>query len=98
MLAAEENPEQLVLEIADNGSGMEQALIRSILELPGIADDGGRHIGTRSVIRRIELVYGAPYGVDIHSAIGKGTLVRLRLPYHSAGGENGYDRKAARRG
>lgn len=98
MLAAGENPEQLVLEIADNGSGMDQALIRSILELPGIADDGGRHIGTRSVIRRIELVYGAPYGVDIHSAIGKGTLVRLRLPYHSAGGGNGYDRKAARRG
>jgi len=38
------------------------------------------HIGIRSVIRRLNLLYGEPYGVQIESKLGAGTTFRLLLP------------------
>lgn len=71
----------LILEISDNGSGMTQDTIDLILQKTEATNDKRRFIGTRSVIRRIELVYGPPYGVEFESKLGEGTLVRLILPY-----------------
>lgn len=72
----------LVLEIVDNGSGMTQEMIERILYPSAeTSDDKRGRIGTGSVIRRIELAYGAPYGVEFESELGKGTLVRMKLPY-----------------
>ncbi|ASA24880.1 sensor histidine kinase [Paenibacillus donghaensis] len=71
----------LVLEISDNGSGMTQEMIDRILNPPyEPLNDKRKSIGTISVIRRIELVYGATYGVEFESEPGEGTLVRLKLP------------------
>ncbi len=80
-------PNQMILEIADNGCGMDADTIRRILTPSGILEENRQCIGTRSVIRRIELMHGHPYGVEIYSDIDQGTLVRLRLPYHSLGKE-----------
>lgn len=72
----------LVLEISDNGSGMSQGTIGRILNpSPEHVNDKRKRIGTGSVIRRIELAYGAPYGVEFESVPGEGTLVRMKLPY-----------------
>lgn len=72
----------LVLEIRDNGSGMTQETIDHILyPPPENASDKRNRIGTGSVIRRIELAYGPPYGVEFESVLGEGTLVRMNLPY-----------------
>ncbi|MNR10378.1 hypothetical protein D3C85_1266260 [compost metagenome] len=38
------------------------------------------HIGIRSVIRRLNLLYGEPYGLQIESKQGAGTSFRLLLP------------------
>ncbi|MGG1515446.1 histidine kinase [Paenibacillus oryzisoli] len=38
------------------------------------------HIGIRSVIRRLNLLYGEPYGLQIESKQDAGTTFRLRLP------------------
>ena len=43
--------------------------------------DKRKSIGMGSVIRRIELEYGPPYGVELDTAPGEGTTVRLKLPY-----------------
>ncbi|UQZ35510.1 sensor histidine kinase [Paenibacillus sp. PK3_47] len=78
----------LVLEISDNGCGMTQEKIDRILNpSPEPVPDKRNRIGTESVIRRIELAYGAPYGVEIQSVPGEGTMVRMKLPYRLLGGE-----------
>lgn len=80
----------LVLEISDNGSGMTPEMIERILHPSPSSEpaiDKRNHIGTGSVIRRIELAYGAPYGVEFESVPGEGTLVRMKLPYRLQGSE-----------
>ncbi|WP_019639572.1 sensor histidine kinase [Paenibacillus fonticola] len=71
----------LVLEITDNGCGMDAAAVRQILTLSRHRDAERQSIGTSSVIRRIALVHGEPYGVDVKSKVGEGTTVSLYLPY-----------------
>ncbi|WNS42348.1 histidine kinase [Paenibacillus sp. MMS20-IR301] len=72
----------MVLEISDNGSGMTEETLGLILHPPQEpVNDKRSRIGTGSVIRRIELAYGDPYGVEFESEPGAGTLVRVKLPY-----------------
>lgn len=69
------------IEIEDNGCGMDVETIHQILD-DQIIYDGRREresIGIRNVIRRIFLVHGAPYGLDIRP-LPQGTLVLLILP------------------
>lgn len=73
--------DMLILEIADNGCGMDPSMMDRILAPLAHADEERQHIGMRSVLRRIELIHGEPYGVQIESTAEVGTLVRLRLPY-----------------
>ncbi len=42
--------------------------------------ENGRHIGLYNVNKRITLVYGEAYGVEIESEYGKGTTITLKLP------------------
>ncbi|WP_062321008.1 cache domain-containing sensor histidine kinase [Paenibacillus pabuli] len=73
--------DMLILEIADNGCGMDPSMVDRILAPLAHADEERQHIGMRSVLRRIELIHGESYGVQIESTAEVGTLVRLRLPY-----------------
>ena len=82
----EKEMDMLIIEIVDNGSGMDAAVIERIMKPVPHAEEERQHIGIRSVLRRIELIHGEPYGVQIESAVGEGTLVRLRLPYQIGAG------------
>ncbi|MFE6074975.1 sensor histidine kinase [Paenibacillus sp. NPDC057886] len=77
----EAESDMLILEIADNGCGMDPSMMDRIFAPLAHAEEERQHIGMRSVLRRIELIHGEPYGVQIESTAGVGTLVRLRLPY-----------------
>lgn len=67
----------IVFEISDNGRGMEQATVDGILSLNYSGSYGG--YGIKNVIRRIQLYYGAGYGVAMESEPGKGTKVTIRI-------------------
>ncbi|MGD0032190.1 sensor histidine kinase [Paenibacillus illinoisensis] len=82
----EKETDMLIIEIVDNGCGMDAAVIERIMKPVPHAEEERQHIGIRSVLRRIELIHGEPYGVQIESAVGEGTLVRLRLPYQIGAG------------
>ncbi|WP_343083110.1 sensor histidine kinase [Blautia producta] len=74
--------EMLTVEVCDNGSGMEQDMADKILseEEPEILKRDRTHIGLKNIQKRIHYLYGENYGMDIESARGNGTVVRLYLP------------------
>jgi len=78
-IAAEQQARTLRLVVSDNGCGFDDATRLALLgESPPERSRTG--IGLQSVLRRIALVYGEPYGVELQSAPGHGTTVIMKLP------------------
>ncbi|MDQ1914658.1 histidine kinase [Paenibacillus sp. GD4] len=74
--------EMLKVEIEDNGCGLTPEQLERVLS-PESAAEGEQEresLGVRSVIKRIDLVYGPPYRLGITSTPGQGTTVHLYLP------------------
>ncbi|MCT2536678.1 sensor histidine kinase [Aquibacillus koreensis] len=69
----------LMIEVQDNGCGMNQAAIEQIYQRRSRGEKTNG-IGMANVIRRIALMYDDPHRLEIESEEGKGTLVRLILP------------------
>lgn len=71
----------LCIEISDNGKGMEPEKIRRLLadDDPAEPEKDRAHIGIRSIQKRIWILYGRAYGLQIESS-EEGTVVRVRLP------------------
>jgi two-component system sensor histidine kinase YesM len=93
------NPGLLVIEIIDNGCGMDK---EQLSRLAAVADPEAypdrpdkldsqqedhaqkrNRVGIRSVLRRIALIYGKPYRAEIHSIPNQGTTVTLLLPFET---------------
>jgi two-component system sensor histidine kinase YesM len=72
------------IEIEDNGCGIDPDTIRSIIEDHAVYDQHREResIGVRNVIRRVYLVHGEPYRLDI-LRLRQGTMMRLILPYEA---------------
>jgi two-component system LytT family sensor kinase len=68
---AERRGSSLVLEIQDDGRGFQ-------------ADIAREGVGLRNTRARLTELFGSDQSVDIESADGTGTRVRLTLPYHLA--------------
>jgi two-component system sensor histidine kinase YesM len=69
----------LVVEVRDDGAGIEPGRAAGILE--GKAEQGGLYrIGVNNVHRRIRLNHGEAYGLEVESVPGEFTLVRYVLP------------------
>ena len=83
-ITAQEEGKRLVIEVEDNGSGMQPETVEMILT--GQADDlsnGARMnagIGMRNVRDRLKLIYGEQAVLHIQSSPSKGTLVSIRSP------------------
>ncbi|MGN0373148.1 MAG: sensor histidine kinase [Enterocloster sp.] len=79
----------------DDGVGMSQTILSEITALLARRENPGRHSGLYNIHRRIELLYGQPYGVEIRSAEGHGTMLVVTLPARyeqTAGKRNSSDR------
>lgn len=73
---------KVIVEIMDDGAGMEDERLKSIYEH---ADNEGKQghstgIGISNVVHRLQLFYGVQDVVSINSSPGQGTRVRLSLP------------------
>lgn len=77
-----EEKEKTVLEVIDDGCGIEQ---EKLLALQNSMNQSEGGYGIRNVNIRIKLWYGEEYGVFVESEPGVGTKVRIELP--GAGGE-----------
>ena len=73
-------PGAIVLEIRDNGVGMDEEKLTKILSFNGIHSPKGNGIGVRNVHQRVQLYYGSDFGLEISSELDEGTLVRIVIP------------------
>ena len=71
---------RLVLEVVDDGSGMDRIRLASVLE-EDERRNGLYRIGVANVRKRLALNFGEPYGLSIRSGPGAGTAVSYVLPF-----------------
>lgn len=70
----------LYIDVSDNGNGIPAEICAILLTDGSRVRSKGSGIGLRNVHERIQLCYGAPYGLEILSEPDEGTTVRIRLP------------------
>lgn len=69
----------IVYEVLDNGNGISQQVIDNIL-IKEKTNDGFNKIGIYNVNKRIQMIYGKDFGVQIKSSLGEFTLVKITIP------------------
>lgn len=70
----------LYLEVEDNGPGMPEEQVENLLTGGEKARQKGSGIGLKNVNQRIQLYFGAQYGLEIESEPDEGTTVRIHIP------------------
>lgn len=75
-----EQQEHIYLEIVDNGVGMDTIQVDNLKYKRGKKTEHFTGIGVNNVDDRIQLIYGAGYGVRIVSEKGNGTKISIVLP------------------
>lgn len=95
-LKVEKRKERVIIEVSDNGVGMSEETKEKLMafvrgEEDAFVSNEKKHghstsIGIRNVIRRLQLFYRMQDVMEIESAVGEGTTVRLLLPMTKGGG------------
>ncbi|MCH5267578.1 MAG: sensor histidine kinase [Lachnospiraceae bacterium] len=75
-----QNDKDIVIEIIDNGVGMNYYQLAELRHTLSQGEQGQTHIGINNVNQRLIMQYGKEYAVQIESASGKGTKVMIRVP------------------
>ncbi|RUS43545.1 sensor histidine kinase [Cohnella sp. AR92] len=78
-ITSEETENDLMLVVEDNGIGMDEETVRTLL-LPTAIRKEGRGVGVRNVHERLQLYFGLQYGLSYSSRPGAGTKVTITLP------------------
>jgi ligand-binding sensor protein len=80
-LAARDDGRDMILEVVDNGDGIDPARAKAALD-GTMEQRSGTGIGLHNVDKRLKFVFGDDYGLEIESAFvpGEGTTVRMRFP------------------
>ncbi len=84
-IEAQAQDETARITIADNGTGMEEEVLKRIQNLTETREEIKGHstgIGIKNVIYRMRLFYGADV-FHIESKPGQGTKITLDIPFHS---------------
>lgn len=71
---------KLIMICRDDGVGMNPAVLGELTELLEQPENKSRHSGIYNIHRRIRILYGRPYGVEVRSAQGHGTTLVVTLP------------------
>lgn len=71
----------LILEVKDDAGGMSRERLAEVRAIMHSQDNRAPHIGLHNLHRRLVLMYGGHYGIELDSTLGEGTVVTFRLPY-----------------
>ncbi len=73
--------ENVLVEVTDNGSGIEPERLRMLLaKLEENDTSSGKSIGLTNVNKRIKMYHGEQYGMSVETVLGQGTTIRLTIP------------------
>lgn len=76
------NEEDILIEVIDNGIGMNEDIINKILKHSYIKSSKSfNNIGIKNVDDRIKLAFGNKYGITINSELNVYTNMKILLPY-----------------
>lgn len=79
-VSARADRDTLVILVEDNGVGMTKEKIRELYQGDEDQEDKSKSIGILNIHRRMKLLYGESYGVELESEPDQGTRVYLRIP------------------
>jgi two-component system, LytTR family, sensor kinase len=70
----------VLVEICDDGAGMEEEMVRAIRNRKIIKSPEAGSIGLQNVLDRLEIEFGQEFRFEVNSEMNQGTCVRLFLP------------------
>lgn len=70
------NGDDMCIAVADNGRGMDETELDGYMR--ALTRDG--HVGISNVHRRLSLLYGDQYRIQVHSAPSSGVRIDIRIP------------------
>lgn len=70
----------LIIQVIDNGPGIDEDVLERIFSTEKNVNKFSK-VGLNNIIQRIKLYFGERYGINITTEKGKGTCVKLILPY-----------------
>ncbi len=70
----------LYIDVIDNGLGMLQEVADALLTNKSKSKKRNSGIGLKNVHERIQLYFGAEYGLEIYSEPDEGTIIRIHMP------------------
>lgn len=73
--------QDVVLQISDNGMGMDEETLKDILIK--LSSEDSKRVGVQNVHNRLQLYYGKNYGLSYESKLGEGTIVSIKIPYEA---------------
>ncbi len=79
VIAAWEEDEDAVILISDDGVGMDEAALSSVLSGDN-KNATGTNIAVFNTHRRLQMLFGNKYGLSYRSAVNEGTEVEIRVP------------------
>jgi two-component system sensor histidine kinase YesM len=79
-VAASRDEDSLRIEVRDNGFGMTAERVERVFDEASVSGRGLNRIGLYNVRRRLLLLYGGKYDVQVSSYPGEGTVVLVTLP------------------
>lgn len=73
-ISVEEDKNDIIFFVEDNGCGISQEKIEKVMH------QKTKSIGISNTNKRLRMIYGPRYGVTIHSQVGEGTTILIRIP------------------
>ncbi|MCB2340315.1 cache domain-containing sensor histidine kinase [Clostridium estertheticum] len=83
-VAGELNDGIITLEVRDTGTGIRKEQLDNIRRSLKESENISEHTGLYNIHRRLVLLYGGKYGIEIESIFGEGTNVKLTIPYEKS--------------
>ena len=79
-IKAEGSEGKIKITVSDNGVGMDEKTLSSLLSSTAVHSSSGNGIGLANLDERIRLSYGEEYGLSIVSELDIGTTVTITIP------------------
>ncbi|WP_132995663.1 sensor histidine kinase [Sporanaerobacter acetigenes] len=86
-IVGERIEKNVVFQVKDNGSGISEAELIIIKKILDSQENLSKHSGLYNIHRRLILLYGNDYGIEIDNVYGEGIIVTVKIPYLPYGRE-----------